>query len=202
MKRVCLFSLLLVFYSVVSFAQVKDSVNFNTPYFDIWYSESLEQPIYAYYRVVCPTATTSRSGMDFYIEPKLHTSDDADYVNNVWDKGHLAPVGSIRCDKNMVHATFTYANCALQHYKLNRGVWRSLEAYEQRLAQQYDEVYITIRVVFDANPQRVATNAAIPKGFYKTIIYYNTGNKTKYKETYYFPNTEPVSKDINSYRCN
>ena len=188
--------LLLGLLSVSSYAQVKDSVNFNTPYFDIWYSESLEQPIYAYYRVVCPTSTTSRSGMDFYTEPNLHTSDNADYVNNVWDKGHLAPVGSIRCDKDMVYATFTYANCALQHQRLNRGVWRSLEAREQRLAQQYEEVYVKIRVVFDDNPPRLETNAAIPKGFYKTIQY---GSRF---ETYYFPNTDPVSKDINDYKVN
>jgi len=197
MKKICLSLLLLVFFSVASFAQVlRDSVNFKTPYFDIVYSEVLEQPKSAFYKVVCPTSTTSRAGMDFYTEPKLHTSDNADYVANVWDKGHLAPVGSIRCDKDMVHATFTYANCALQHERLNRGVWRSLEAYEQRLAQQYSEVYVTIRVVFDANPPRVATNAAIPKGFYKTIKYGNVVEK------YYFPNTEPVSKDINYYKIN
>ena len=189
--------LLLVFLSATSYAQtLRDSVDFKTPYFDIVYSEVLEQPKSAFYKVVCPTSTTSRAGMDFYTEPKLHTSDNADYVANVWDKGHLAPVGSIRCDKDMVHATFTYANCALQHERLNRGVWRSLEAYEQRLAQQYSEVYVTIRVVFDANPPRVATNAAIPKGFYKTIKY---GDKV---ETYYFPNTEPSSKEINYYKVN
>jgi len=197
MKKICLSLLLLVSFSVASFAQtLRDSVNFKTPYFDIVYSEVLEQPKSAFYKVVCPTSTTSRAGMDFYTEPKLHTSDNADYVANVWDKGHLAPVGSIRCDKDMVHATFTYANCALQHERLNRGVWRSLEAYEQRLAQQYDEVYVTIRVVFDAKPQRVATNAAIPKGFYKTIKYGSV------VETYYFPNTEPASKEINYYKIN
>ena len=200
MKKLCLV-LLLVFWQVASFAQtLRDSVNFNTPYFNIVYSEVLEQPLSAYYRVVCPTSNTSRSGMDFYTEPKLHTSDNADYVNNVWDKGHLAPVGSVRCDKNMVYATFTYANCALQHQRLNRGVWRSLEAYEQQLAQQYEEVYVTIRVVFDDNPIRLETNAAIPLGFYKTLKY---GDKFGFiQETYYFPNTEPINKEISYYKIN
>ena len=192
MKR-CLI-LLLGLLSVSLSAQLRDSVNFNTPYFDIWYSESLEQPIYAYYRVVCPTSNISRSGMDFYTEPNLHTSDDADYYNNIWDKGHLAPVGSIRCNKDMVYATFSYANCVLQHQRLNRGVWRSLEAREQRLAQQYEEVYVEIKVVFDNDPIRLETNAAIPIGFYKTIQY---GSQF---EKYYFPNTEPVSKEVYDYR--
>jgi DNA/RNA endonuclease G (NUC1) len=86
--------------------------------------------------------------MNFYTEPTLHTSDD-DYYNNVWDKGHLVPVGSLRCDKNMVYTTFTYVNCDLQHQSLNRGIWKSLEFREQSLTQQYEEVYVKIRVVFD-----------------------------------------------------
>ena len=126
---------------------------------------------------------------------EIKALNNADYVNNVWDKGHLAPVGSIRCNKDMVHATFTYVNCTLQHERLNRGVWKTLEAREQQLAQQHPEVYVTIRVVFDTNPTRLATNADIPKGFYKTITY---GNVT---EKYYFPNIDPVSKDINYYKC-
>lgn len=195
MKKLWLLYLLVFGSGILSAQTLRDSVDYKTPYFDIVYSEVLEQPKYAYYKVVCPTATTSRSGMDFYTEPKIHTSNSADYVNNVWDKGHLAPVGSIRCNKDMVYATFTYVNCTLQHERLNRGVWKTLEAREQQLAQQYSDVYVTIRVVFDINPTRLATNAAIPKGFYKTITYGNTVEK------YYFPNTDPVSKDINYYKC-
>ena len=196
MKKLYFCLLLLVSFSVTSFSQVlRDSVDFKTPYFNIVYSEILEQPKYAYYKVVCPTATTSRSGIEFYTEPRLHTSNNADYVNNVWDKGHLAPVGSIRCNRDMVYATFTYANCVLQHERLNRGVWKSLEAREQLLAQQYSDVYVTIRVVFDSTPRRLPSNAAIPKGFYKTITY---GNNV---EKYYFPNIDPVSKDFNYYKC-
>ena len=198
MKKLWLIYLLVFGSGTLSAQNLRDSVDFNTPYFSIVYSEVLEQPKSAFYRVVCPTSTTSRSGFDFYLEPLVHTSDNEDYVNNIWDKGHLAPVGSIRCDKDMVYATFTYVNCALQHQRLNRGVWRSLEAYEQRLATEYEEVYVYIKVVFDSHPQRLETNAAIPKGFYKTIEY---GDKFGFnKETYYFPNTEPISKELNYYK--
>ena len=195
MKKLWLLYLLVFGSGILSAQTLRDSVDYKTPYFNIVYSEVLEQPKSAYYKVVCPTATTSRSGMDFYTEPKIHTSNSADYINNIWDKGHLAPVGSVRCNKDMVHATFTYVNCTLQHERLNRGVWKTLEAREQQLAQQYPDVYVTIRVVFDANPPRLATNAAIPKGFYKTITYGNVVEK------YYFPNIDPVSKDINYYKC-
>ena len=198
MKKLWLF-LLLVLLSVVSFAQpLRDSVKFNTPYFNIIYSEVLEQPLSAFYRVVCPESNTPRSGFNFYTEPLLHTSDDADYVNNVWDKGHLAPVGSIRCHRNMVYATFTYANCVLQHQQLNRGVWRTLESYEQKLATEYEEVYVNIRVVFNPKSNPLPTGATIPLGFYKTIKYGDRFGFTE--EIYYFPNTEPISKELNYYK--
>ena len=200
MKKLWLF-LLLVLSSVASFAQpLRDSVRFNTPYFDITYSEVLEQPLSAYYRVVCPESNVSRSGFDFYTEPKIHTSNNEDYVSNVWDKGHLAPVGSIRCHRNMVYATFTYVNCALQHQQLNRGVWRSLESREQQLATEYEEVYVTIRLVFNSHCIKLPTGATVPIGFYKTIKY---GDRFGFREEkYYFPNISPESKDINFYKIN
>ena len=196
MKKSILFLLGLLLY-VTGFSQtLRDSLFWTTPYYDIVYSEVLEQPRSAYYRVVCPTSTTSRAGMDFYTEKGIKTSDNKDYENNVWDKGHLVPVGSLRCNKNMVYATFSYMNCALQHEKLNRGVWKALEAREQNLVTTNVEVYVSIQVDFAPNPQRLPTNAAIPSGFYKEIKYGNV------KECYYFPNTIPTSSDYNTFKCN
>ena len=50
-----------------------------------------------------------------------------DYVNNVWDKGHLAPAAAFNCDRETIKKTFSYLNCALQHEGLNRGPWKELE---------------------------------------------------------------------------
>ena len=186
---------LLVFFSVTLLAQVKDSVEWNTPYFKIWYSESLENPLSVRYGVACSNGTASRAGMGFYTLKGIHTSDDKDYVNNEWDKGHMAPAASFNCNLDMLYETFTYINSSLQHQSLNRGVWKQLENRERYLAES-TSVQVFIRVEFDKVPPRVPTNAAIPKGYYKELKYGTT------RECYYFPNKAPITKDLNNYICN
>jgi len=192
--KLCL-TFLLVCLSVTLFGQAKDSVEWNTPYFRIWYSEPLENPLSVRYGVACPDGTASRAGMDFYTLQGIHTSDDEDYVANEWDKGHMAPAASFNCNTDMLFETFTYINSSLQQQSLNRGVWKKLENRERMLAG-FGEVQVFIRVEFDKVPRRVPTNAAIPKGYYKELKIGET------RECYYFPNEVPKTKELNDYKCN
>ncbi len=189
--------LVLILSSVSTFAQVlNDSIYWNTPYYTIAYSEKLEQPKHIWYTVACPYGTASRIGMDFYGEIDIKTSDNKDYENNEWDKGHMVPAASLNCDRNTLWATFSYMNCALQQQSLNRGPWKKLEIQERELAKlNYVTVYI--KVEFDNVPKRVPAGAAIPKGFYKEIT---VGERTKF--CYYFPNVVPKSSDLNTFKCN
>ena len=166
MKKLLLILISLI--PTVAFAQVVTVVE--TEYFTIGYSEELEQPLWAEYTVACPNGTASRSGMDFFEHDEIHTSDDEDYVNNVWDKGHLAPASAFSCDKETLRSTFTYLNSALQHQSLNRGVWNRLEAFERDLANFY-EVNVYIAVLFDENSEVLPTGATVPSGFRKTIYF-------------------------------
>ena len=187
---------LLLLFPISLFAQLRDSVYYTTPNFIINYSETLEGPRSIRYTVACPAGTASRSGMEFYTEKGVKTSDHKDYEANEWDKGHMAPAAHFNCTREMLLETFTYMNCALQHQSLNRGVWKHLEAKEREVAGLYSVVEVTIHVVFDKNPKRVPSGAAIPRGFYKEIKYGNT------RECYYFPNTTPSMKTYNDYKCN
>lgn len=187
--------LILFLFPLVLLAQLKDSVYWNTPYFIINYSEVLEGPRSIRYSVACPNGTASRSGMDFYTEKGLKTSDDKDYEANEWDKGHMAPAASLNCNRDMLYATFTYVNSSLQQQSLNRGVWKKLEIRERELAIK-DEVRVFIRVEYPNMPLRVTTGAAIPLGYYKEL---KVGNR---RECYYFKNVAPVSKELNDYKCN
>lgn len=188
-------TLLLIFLSVTTYAQLKDSVYYTTPNFIINYSETLEGPRSIRYTVMCPSGTASRSGMDFYKEKQVHTSDNDDYVANEWDKGHMAPAASFNCDRNMLLSTFTYVNSSLQQQSLNRGVWKKLEVRERELAKD-NEVKVFIRVEYGATPNRVPANAAIPVGYYKEL---KVGNK---RECYYFKNVKPETSDLEAFKCN
>jgi DNA/RNA endonuclease G (NUC1) len=186
---------LLLLVPVLLFGQTRERVPFETPIFKGEYSEVYEQPLWVEYTIKCPNGTASRSGMDFYKDQKIWTSDNKDYENNVWDKGHLAPAAAFNCTKEMLYITFTYLNCALQNQYLNRGTWRFLEANERELAKTGD-VKVRIDIHFDSKQPKLITGALVPVGFTKTITH--KGNIYKY----YFSNEKPIYSDFKKYLIN
>jgi len=197
MKKLSLLFLCTVL-TVFVFAQntLRDSVHVKTSIYEIMYGEKLEQPIWIKYTVQCPAGTASRAGMDFYTVDFIKTSDNADYVNNVYDKGHMAPAADFNCTKEMLYITFSFVNCALQNQYLNRGVWRFLEAQEREWAK-IEPVQVTIHVEFKDAIQ-LLTGATVPSGFYKTIYLVNSKKTLKY----YFPNSTPDKKSFSEYSIN
>ena len=183
--------LILFLLPLVAFAQ-RDSVYVKTDIFTSVYSEVLQQPKWVKYTVQCPNGKAPRTGMDFYTVPGIITSDANDYVNNIYDKGHCAPAADFNCTKELLYKTFTYTNCVLQHERLNRGIWRLLEAYERNLSAT-NVVEVEIRMVYSPTSLKLPTGATVPDGFYKTIKFGNT------KEVYYFPNTSPTQSDFKKY---
>ena len=184
--------LLLVPFTLL--AQLRDSVQVKTTIYEIVYNEKLESPLKITYTVQCTNGTASRAGMDFYTDKIIHTSDAKDYVDNVYDKGHMAPAADFNCTKEMLYKTFSYVNCALQNQYLNRGVWKMLEAQEREWAKS-ETVSVIIRVVFTDFNHKLLTGATIPTGFYKTIYLQNS--KKTYQ--YYLPNIKPTKANFTEY---
>jgi endonuclease G len=183
--------LLLIFFGLLLITQQavaqRAKVAFKNELFTGVYSEVYEQPLSITYKVLCPSGAASREGMDFYVNDSIKTSDDLDYANNEYDKGHLAPAADFNCDKKMLFKTFSYLNCALQQENLNRGVWRFLELHERELAKSGAVVVVSIDLAFSANSKKLSTGATVPDGFTKTITV-----NGKVIEKYYFPNVAPV----------
>jgi endonuclease G len=184
--------IILVLISTNICAQLRDSVYKKTDIFEVIYSEKFEQPLVLKYKVSCSDGKASRDGMDFYIDSDIKTSNSKDYLNNVYDRGHLAPAADFNCDLLTLRKTFTYLNCTLQYDQLNRGVWRLLEEHERVLAKKY-KVTVEVRCVFSDKSIKLKTGATVPDGFYK-IIRYN-----KIKEAYYFPNKKPLYSSYEKY---
>ena len=172
---------------------LRERVEFNIDgLFQGVYSEVLEQPLEVTYIVPCPDGDASRDGLDFYEDANIHTSDDDDYRNNVWDKGHLAPAAAFSCDRETIKKTFNYLNSALQHQSLNRGAWNRLESVERGMAI-WHEVEVKIEVIFDENSQVLPSGATVPRAFRKTI---KAGDVTK---VFYFPNIDTSGTDWEDY---
>jgi len=169
-----------------SYGQTEKTIK--TDIYTVVYSEYYEQPLKLTYIVQCPTGDASRSGLDFYTNDSVKTSNVHDYRNNEWDRGHLAPAAAFNCDRETLKKTFSYLNCALQHEGLNRGPWKELERFERNLAKFF-EVSVSIEVDFGNSPYRVPTGAAIPIGFRKTISFDNKLYQ------FYFPNEDVAGED-------
>lgn len=177
----------LCFVSLFSKAQLRDSVRVKNRVFDVIYSEKLEQPKWLQYRSLNRPVKVTRSGLDFYTEPNIKTSDNADYAGNVWDKGHLAPAGTFTDSIQLMKQTFSFLNCVLQDQYLNRGEWRLLEEQERRW-DDIEPLTIRIKVLFSNTSKKLPTGATIPNGFEKHIYF----EKSKKWKCFYFPNTKPT----------
>lgn len=185
--------LALILISNLSYSQtVSDTIR--TQIFDVVYSEFYEQPLFLSYTVECPTGTASRSGMNFYKVEGIHTSDNDDYKDNPYDKGHLAPAAAFNCDREVLKMTFSYLNCALQHEGLNRGPWKELERFERDLAKVFEQVSVEITVNFTEELQRVPGGAAIPTSFTKIIRF--DGKSI----AFVFPNENISGEDWSKFR--
>ena len=79
-----------------------------------------EQPNWVKYQVRDIEKNADRDGMNFFKVDSVHTSDDNDYYNNRWDRGHMAPAGSFNDSYSNLLATFSYLNVALQYDDLKR----------------------------------------------------------------------------------
>jgi DNA/RNA endonuclease G (NUC1) len=193
MKKLLLTLIFILPLFVFSQKTLRDSIYIKTNMFEIVYSEKLQQPKFIRYTVQCPNGAASRKGMDFYTCDSILTSDNLDYVNNPYDKGHLAPAASFSCDKETLYKTFTYLNCSLQQENLNRTTWRLLEERERELAKKHSVVIVEIRCVFSPKSVVLPSGATIPDGYFKTIKYGKTIDK------YYFNNEKPLSTDYKLY---
>ena len=181
MKKFTLIFLSLLLVNSLYSQEVRNIVT-NT--FIVKYSEELEQPLFVFYNILCPNGEASRSGLDFKKYDGVHTSNNEDYVDNVWDKGHLAPAAAFNCDRETLKSTFSYLNCALQHQSLNRGPWRELEKFERNLAKIYDKVNVTVECHFSSSSTKLSTGATVPDGFTKVIEWDGR------EECFYFPNDD------------
>jgi DNA/RNA endonuclease G (NUC1) len=165
-----LFVIVFVFLTQSLFAQKRDSVLIENTVFTVVYSEVLEQPIWIKYRSTNRPTNVNRGHMGFYKESNVHTSDDADYKANVFDKGHGAPAATFSDNMDNLKQTFSYLNSIMQDQYLNRGEWRLLEEQERRW-DDTESLTVIIKTFFDSSIKRVPTGAAIPSHLEKHIYF-------------------------------
>lgn len=196
MKKLLLFILICIPFFLMAQKPLRERVIINSPIFHIIYNEKYQQPMLIEYTVTCTDGKASRAGMDFFKVDSVITSDAADYANNLYDKGHMAPAADFNCSPITLKQTFSYLNCALQDQYLNRGPWKLLEEQERILVKQFGPIEVTIVLEFTAPLKVLPTGATIPTAFRKLI--YIPKNQKSFE--YYFKNEKPSTTDYTKYR--
>ena len=186
MKKVVL--LVIVFIAML-LPTVAQGIRIKNNVFEVFYSQELEQPLMIKYHSTNRPTKVNRGSMDFYKEPNIKTSDADDYKTNIYDKGHGAPAASFSDNMENLKQTFSYLNCLMQDQYLNRGEWRLLEEQERKW-DDTENLTVIIKTIFDKNPKRVPTGAAVPSVLQKHIYF----EKQKVWKCYVFLNEKPKYK--------
>ena len=167
--------------------ELRDEVIIENGVFKVWYSEVKEQPTKLIYTSTNRPKNVDRGSMNFYTEGDVYTSNNADYYNNVWDKGHLAPAATYSDSMVNLKQTFSFLNCALQNQYLNRGEWRLLEE-EEREWDDIENLTITVELEWNGDYEVLPTGGHIPTHMIKTIYFETSGTCRKFR----FPNEQPT----------
>lgn len=95
-----------------------------------------------------------------------------DYSYSGYDRGHLAPAGDMKWDKQAMAETFLLTNITPQDKKLNTGAWRTLEEKCRAWARADSAIYIVCGPVPDSKPKETIgdTHVWVPRRFFKVII--------------------------------
>ena len=183
-----IFFLLLSFFS---FGQEREEALIaQNNIFTVSYNEVYEQPNWVEYKVRKITKKADRKGLNFYTVDSVWTSNNADYKNNIWDKGHLAPAAAFSDSEGNLKATFSFLNCTLQHQRLNRKEWAQLEQQVRNWAKVFGDMSVEVDVLFESNHRVLPTGAHVPSGFIKRIQFPDGTTKC-----FYFPNDDTLNKN-------
>jgi len=196
-KKLSLILLALIF-STNSISVNQDIIRVDKKIYISYYSQRLKNPIaveYSLYHFKGDT-TITRKGLDFYTEKGITTASSKDFIGNKWDKGHMASAQSFSDSKENIKSTFSYVNCAVQHFGLNRGVWAKLEGLERKWSKN-DSLIISVKIEFDDPVKKLPTGTAIPKSFTKKIKFFYSGKTL----AYLFPNNA-CKKPLTYYQIN
>ena len=186
MKKLLSLILSVVILSANAQTKLRDSVKVTNDVFSVIYSEKLEQPIWLKYRSTNRPTNVNRGSMDFYGEKLIKTSDNEDYKNNIYDKGHIAPAATFSDNMENLKQTFSYLNSALQDQYLNRGEWRLLEEQERKW-DDLESLTVVVKVFFDKTSKKLLTGATVPSYFQKHIFF----EKQKKWKCFVFLNEKP-----------
>ena len=142
-------------------------------YYTLSYNEDHEQANWVHYRLN-PTflkGSTPRIN-SFKADPNVSTksADLSDYKGSGYDRGHLAPAGDMKYNRESMIESFFMSNMSPQDPSFNRGIWRRLEETIREWGKSSEIFISTAGVLNIENLGSIGGNkVTIPSKYYKVI---------------------------------
>lgn len=154
----------------------------NHKYYTLSYSEKDEQAEWVAYKLTSKSFNKHISRTNNFKADKRVTTGSAslnDYKHSGYDRGHLAPAGSMKINKTSMKESFYMSNMSPQKPSFNRGIWKRLEEKVRYWSELNDSVFVVTGPILDNSLGTIGENkVTIPSAYYKTILGYKNG-KTK-----------------------
>jgi len=143
--------------------------------FDLGYNEAGEQASWVVYVLTKDEVVDgSVSRSDNFRADKSISSGSAslaDYRGSGYDRGHLAPAGDMKWDKEAMSQSFLMSNMSPQAPSFNRGIWKKLEEEVRSLAMERDSIYVVTGPVLHTVKSSIGKNeVGIPSYYFKVVV--------------------------------
>ena len=114
----------------------------------------------------------------FQPDPQLNGNrvEHSDYTNSGYDRGHMAPAGDMKWDKDAMQESFYMSNICPQNHNLNIGRWNDLETKCRTWANKYNKVYIVCGPIYNGkrNEYIGVRRVKVPDAFFKVVLINDT----------------------------
>ncbi|MCP4310999.1 MAG: DNA/RNA non-specific endonuclease [Bacteroidetes bacterium] len=143
--------------------------------FDLGYNEASEQAswvVYVLTRNEVGQGTVPRTD-NFRTDTSISTGSAAltDYQGSGYDRGHLAPAGDMKWDKEAMSQSFLLSNMSPQNPSFNRGIWKKLEKQVRDWAVEKDSIYVITGPVLHTIESSIGENhVGIPGYYFKIVV--------------------------------
>jgi len=183
----------------IAISQVKeenyDTITIHHKYYSTIFSKSKHIPIAVKYwltRSMLDCDHRFKRHNRFGPDPLLpaFTNLDKDYKHSGYDRGHQMDAYNCGCDSTAMAESFYYSNIAPQLPALNRGIWKKLEEYTRKLAEEYDSILVWCGSV--AFYGKYIGRVAIPDYCWKLIYI----KKYRIVKAYSFKNDQVCERDL------
>lgn len=155
-----------------------DQIVFHT-YYALSYSEKNEQAEWVAYKLTNKNIDGNvKRKNNFKADKKVKTESAqlSDYKGSGYDRGHLAPAGSMKINKTAMSESFYMSNMSPQIPGFNRGIWKRLEEKVRYWTEINDSVFVVTGPILDKPLGTIGYNkVTIPRAYYKTLLGYKNG---------------------------